>query len=163
MSKKLVERDGTHDFDFELGRWQTHLRRLANPLSGDPGRWVEYTGTTVVTKLWEGKSNIVELVADGPAGHFEGLSLRLYDPQAHQWSLHFANAKNGMMTAPTLGKFTNGIGEFYNQDDFNGKIIFVKFIIKPLDKDNIRFEQSFSNDGGKTWELNWVATDTRIK
>src|SRR5919112_1042281 len=83
-------RDGRHDFDFEIGAWKTHLRRLLNPLSGS-NTWVEYEGTTVVRRVWNGRANLVELVADGPVGHFEGLSLRLYNPESRQWSLNFAN------------------------------------------------------------------------
>src|SRR5690349_20133811 len=79
------ERDGKHDFDFEIGTWKTHLKRRLHPLTGSD-TWVEMEGTTVVRKVWNGKANLVELVADGPSGHFEGLSLRLYNPQSHQWS-----------------------------------------------------------------------------
>lgn len=157
------ERDGQHDFDFEIGVWKTHLKRLTNPLSGVTAKWVEYEGTTIVKKILNGKANLVELIADGEAGHFDGLNLRLYNPQSQQWSLNFASARGGTLSKPTVGKFKNGIGEFYDQEDFNGKMIFVKFIINPIAKDSIRFEQSFSDDGGKTWELNWVATDARIK
>jgi len=96
------ERDGSHDFDFEIGTWKTHLRRLLNPLSGS-AKWVEYEGTTVVRKVWDGRANLVELVADGPAGHFEGLNLRLYNPQSRQWSLNFASSRGGTMSPPTIG------------------------------------------------------------
>jgi len=105
----------------------------------------------------------VELKADGPAGHFEGLSLRLYNPQARQWSLNFANVNGGTLTAPSIGEFKDGRGEFYNQDTYNGRAIFVRFVITKITPDQYRFEQSFSDDGGKTWELNWVAIDTRVK
>lgn len=156
------QRDGQHDFDFHLGTWKTRLRRLLNPLTGST-KWVEYEGTTVVRKVWQGRANLVELVADGPAGHFEGLSLRLYNPQSRQWSLNFANANSGVMALPTIGEFKNGRGEFYNQETFNGRAIFVRFIISDITPDSVRFEQAFSDDGGKTWEVNWVATDTRVK
>ena len=156
------QRDGQHDFDFHIGTWKTHLRRLLNPLTGS-NRWVEYEGTTVVRKVWNGRANLVELVADGPAGHFEGLSLRLYNPQSRQWSLNFANASSGVMALPTIGEFKNGRGEFYNQETFNGRAIFVRFIISDITPNSCRFEQAFSNDGGQTWEINWIATDTRVK
>ena len=156
------ERDGSHDFDFEIGTWKTHLRRLLNPLSGST-TWVEYEGTTVVRKVWDGRANLVELVADGPAGHFEGLNLRLYNPQSHQWGLHFANSKSGIMSPPTIGEFKNGRAEFFNQETFNGRAILVRFVISDITPNSCRFEQSFSDDGGKTWEVNWIAVDTRIK
>ncbi len=155
-------RDGQHDFDFEIGTWKTHLRRLLNPLTGS-NTWVEYEGTSVVRKVWNGRANLVELVADGPAGHFEGLSLRLYNPQSRQWSLNFANANSGVMAQPTIGEFKDGRGEFYNQETFNGRAILVRFIISDITPNSCRFEQAFSDDGGKTWEVNWVATDTRVK
>lgn len=155
-------RDGQHDFDFEIGTWRTHLRRLLKPLSGSTA-WVEYEGTTRVRKVWDGRANLVELVADGPAGHFEGLSLRLYNPESRQWSLNFANAGSGVMTQPTIGEFKDGRGEFYDQETFNGRVILVRFVISDITPNSCRFEQAFSDDEGRTWEVNWVATDTRIK
>jgi hypothetical protein len=155
-------RDGQHDFDFEIGTWHTHLKRLVHPLSGS-NEWVEYEGTTTVRKVWNGRANLVELTADGPAGHFEGLNLRLYNPQSRQWSLNFANSRSGTLGQPTIGGFIDGRGEFYDQEDLDGRAIFVRFVIMPLDADTIHFEQAFSDDGGKTWEINWVATDTRGK
>lgn len=157
-----ARRDGQHDFDFEIGTWKTHLRRLLNPLTGS-NTWVEYDGTTVVRKVWQGRANLVELVADGPAGHFEGLSLRLYNPESHQWSLNFANAMSGQMAQPTIGEFRDGRGEFYDQETFNGRAILVRFVIYDITQNSCHFEQAFSDDGGKTWEVNWIATDTRVK
>lgn len=159
--KKPALRDGQHDFDFHIGTWKTQLKRLQHPLTGSKS-WVEYEGTTVVRKVWNGRANLVELIADGPAGHFEGLSLRLYDPEAHQWSLNFANIKSGTLTLPSIGEFKNGRGEFYNTDTLNGRSILVRFIISDITPNSIHFEQSFSADGGKTWEVNWIATDTRL-
>jgi hypothetical protein len=154
-------RDGQHDFDFEVGTWKTHLKRLQHPLTGST-TWVEYEGTTVVRKVWDGRAVLLELVADGPAGHFEGLSLRLYNPQSHQWSLNFANSSSGTLSQPTIGEFKNGRGEFYDQEDLNGRAIFVRFVISDITPNSCRFEQAFSDDGGKTWEVNWIAIDTRI-
>ena len=154
--------DGQHDFDFEIGTWKTHLRRLVHPLSGS-SEWTEYDGVTTVRKVWDGRANLVELVADGPAGHFEGLNLRLYNPQSRQWSLNFASSRGGTLATPTIGGFVDGVGTFYDQEDFDGRAVFVRFVITPLDADTIRFEQAFSADGGKTWEVNWVATDTRVE
>jgi hypothetical protein len=155
-------RDGQHDFDFEIGTWKTHLKRLLRPLTGST-TWVEYEGTTVVRKIWNGRANLVELTADGPAGHFEGLNLRLYNPESHQWSLNFANSSSGSLGIPTIGEFKNGRGEFYDQETLNGRAIFVRFVISDITPNSCRFEQAFSDDGGKTWEVNWIAIDTRVK
>ncbi len=98
----------------------------------------------------------------GPAGRIEGLSLRLYNPESRQWSLNFANRKGGTLVPPTIGHFANGRGEFYAQEDLDGRAIFVRFVISDITPSSSRFEQAFSADGGKTWEVNWIATDTRV-
>lgn len=162
VQQTRTERDGQGDFDFEIGTWKTRLSRRLRPLTGST-TWVEYEGATVVRKVWNGRANLVELVADGPAGHFEGLSLRLYNPQSRQWSLNFSNSSDGTLTQPMIGEFRNGRGEFYDQETLNGRAIYVRFVISPITTDSIRFEQSFSNDGGRTWEVNWIAVDTRVK
>jgi hypothetical protein len=105
----------------------------------------------------------VELEVDGRNGHFEGLNLRLYNPQSHQWSLNFASSTGGMLTQPKIGEFKNGRGEFFDQETLNGRAILVRFVISDITANSCRFEQSFSDDGGKTWEVNWIAVDTRVK
>jgi hypothetical protein len=153
-------RDGQHDFDFEIGSWKTHLKRLLHPLSGSTG-WVEYDGTTTVRKVWNGQANLVELEVNGPAGHLGALSLRLYNPDSGQWSLNFASSGSGQLSTPSIGEFKDGRGEFYDQETLGPRAILVRFVILQRGQDSCHFEQSFSDDGGKTWELNWIADDTR--
>jgi hypothetical protein len=153
--------DGTHDFDFEIGTWKTRLQRLQHPLTGST-TWVAYEGTTVVRKVWDGRANLVELEVEGPAGHIEGLSLRLYNPESRQWSLNFSNSRGGTLSPPTIGGFKNGRGEFYSQETLDGRAILVRFVISDITPASCHFEQAFSDDGGKTWEVNWIATDTRM-
>lgn len=155
-------RDGQHDFDFEIGTWTTRLSRLQHPLSGST-TWVEYAGTTIVRKVWDGRANLVELQVEGPAGHIEGLSLRLYNPQSRQWSLNFSNSRGGTLSEPVIGEFRNGRGEFYGQESMDGRAILVRFVISEITATSARFEQAFSDDGGKTWEVNWIAVDTRVE
>ncbi|HEY0783684.1 MAG TPA: hypothetical protein VGE98_14585 [Thermoanaerobaculia bacterium] len=155
-----AERDGQHDFDFEIGTWRTHLKRRLHPLTGS-ATWVELDGTSVVRKILNGRANLVELVADGPSGHFEGMSLRLYNAQSHQWSLNFAGS-GGILSPPTIGRFENGRGEFYSQETLDGRAILVRFVISEITAKSCRFEQAFSDDGGKSWEVNWIAVDTRV-
>ncbi len=154
-------RDGQRDFDFEIGTWRTRLKRLSKPLTGSKA-WVDYEGTTVVRKVWNGAANLVELDVTGPAGRIEGLSLRLYNPEPRQWALHFANRVTGEMSPPTIGAFQDGRGEFYSQEMLNGRAILVRFVISDIAADSCRFEQAFSDDGGRTWEVNWIAVDTRV-
>jgi hypothetical protein len=156
------ERNGQHDFDFEIGTWKTHLSRLLHPLSGST-TWAEYAGTTVVRKVWDGRANLVDLQADGPAGHIAALSLHLYNPQSRQGSLNFANSKSGALSQPTIGEFKDGRGEFFDQESFNGRAILVRFVISDISPNSCHFEQAFSEDGGKTWAANWIATDSRLQ
>jgi hypothetical protein len=152
---------GEHDFDFELGTWKTHISRLVHPLSGS-STWAEYEGTSVVRKVWDGRANLLELEVSGPSGHIEAISLRLYNPASRQWSLNFSNSSVGTLGQPTVGEFRNGRGEFYDQEDFAGRAILVRFVISEIKRDSCHFEQSFSTDGGRTWEVNWIADDTRM-
>ncbi len=153
-------RDGSHDFDFEIGEWTTHLKRLQHPLSGST-QWLEYDGTSLVTSLLDGRVNVVELSVQGTAGRIEGVSLRLYEPQSHQWTLNFANVVDGHLAAPMIGEFRDSRGQFYGQDSFKGRSVLVRFTISCVSADSCRFEQAFSSDGAQTWETNWIATDTR--
>jgi hypothetical protein len=154
--------DGQHDFDFNLGTWKTHIRRLVHPLTGST-TWTELNGTVVVRKVWDGRAELEEIEADGPSGHFEGLTLFLYDPSAHQWSMNFADSTNGTLGTPTVGEFKDGRGEFYDQEPYQGRIIFVRFVWSDITPDSHHVEQSFSEDGGKRWEPNFVATLSREK
>ena len=156
-----AQRDGQHDFDFETGNWKTHVSRLVHPLTGST-TWVTYEGTTVVRKVWNGRANLGELEIDGNAGHIELLSLRLYNPSSRQWSLNVASSGGGTLGVPAIGEFKNGRGEFFDQETFNGRAILIRFVISDITPNSCHFEQAFSDDGGKTWEVNWSATDTRV-
>lgn len=155
------EHDGQHDFDFEIGAWKTHLSRLLNPLTGS-GVWVEYEGTSVVRKVWDGRANLGELEVAGSSGHIEGLTLRLYNRQTGQWNITWANGNEGVLDRTTMhGGFKDGRGEFFGQDSLNGRAIYARFVFSEIARNSFRFEQAFSADGGKTWEVNWKATFTR--
>jgi hypothetical protein len=156
------QRDGQHDFDFEVGTWKIHLKRLEQRLAGST-TWIEFEGTSVTRKVWDGRAQLEQFETDSPGGgHIEGLTLRLYNPQSHQWRLYWANSKIGVLDPPQVGEFKNGRGEFYAQDTINGKTILIRFIWSNTDTNTPHFEQSFSEDGGKTWEVNWITDQTRV-
>jgi ketosteroid isomerase-like protein len=157
-----VERDGQHDFDFEIGTWKSHISRRLRPLTGST-TWVEMEATVVVRRVWNGRANLMELEADTPTGHLEELNLRLYNPQSHRWSFNFATSSDGTIAPPMIGEFKNGRGEFIDQELFNDKTILVRHVFSDISPDSHHFEQAFSDDGGKTWEPNFVATLTREK
>jgi hypothetical protein len=156
------QHDGQHDFDFEFGTWKIHLKRLEQRLAGST-TWIEFEGTSVTRKVWDGRAQLEQFETDSPGGgHIEGLTLRLYNPQSHQWRLYWANSKIGILDPPQVGEFKNGRGEFYAQDTINGKTILIRFIWSNTDTNTPHFEQSFSDDGGKTWEVNWITDQTRV-
>jgi hypothetical protein len=150
-------RDGSHDFDFNFGRWKERSSRLLHPLSGSKV-WVEMTGVTVVKKIWDGRANIAEFKSDGP---LELLSLRWYNPSTHQWNVDFATPGVGMLGIPAVGEFRNGRGDFYDQEQINRKSVLVRFSIWAIGENAAQSEQAFSDDGGKTWEINWINRYTR--
>lgn len=152
--------DGSRDFDFEHGSWTARVSRLLNPLTGST-EWVEYEGTSVVRPVWGGRANLGELEVEGPDGRIQGLSLRLYDPGSGEWRISWANSRTGVLDPPMIGGFSDGRGEFYNQELFNGRAIFVRFIFSDITPNSFRLEQAFSDDGGRSWEPNWIATFTR--
>ena len=157
-----AERDGQHDFDPLLGAWKYHLKRRLHPLTGST-EWVEFDGTGVCYKVWDGRAELDTIEVDSPAaGRIEGLTLRTYNPETHQWSLYWANSKDGKVVVPQIGEFKNGRGEFYAQDMLNGKSIFIRFVWTNTTTSTPHFEQSFSDDGGKTWEVNWITDQTRV-
>jgi hypothetical protein len=114
-----------------------------------------------VRGVLNGRANLAELAVRGATGHIEGAALRLYEPQSRQWTLNFFNVADGKLTPPMVGEFQNGRGVFHGQDTLNGRSILVRFVITKVTADSYRFEQAFSADAGETWELNWIATDTR--
>ncbi len=153
--------DGAHDFDWDIGTWKVHQQRLLHPLTGST-TWVQYDGTDAVQKVWDG-ANTGKVESDGPAGHLEIYTLRLYNPNSHQWSVYFTNPASGNLGAPVVGSFNDNRGEFYDQEPYNGRLILVRFRVYDITKSTCRFDQSFSADGGKTWETNFIVTETLLQ
>lgn len=155
-----AQRDGSRDFDWDIGTWKTRQRRRLHPLTGS-SQWVDYHGTDTVRKLWPG-ANTGMIEADGPAGHLEIFTIRLYNPNSHQWTVSFTNPASGTLGIPLTGVFSNGSAEFYDQEPYNGREILVRFGISDITANTCRFEQAFSDDGGRTWEVNFIVTETRV-
>jgi len=125
---------------------------------------VAMEGVTVVTKIWDGRANLAEYRATGPAGVVELLALRVYNPKSRQWSINFATPKGGTLGAvPGVGEFRNGRADFYDQEAINGRAVLVRFSIWGVTAGEARSEQAFSADGGKTWEVNWITQYTRAQ
>jgi hypothetical protein len=162
LSVAAEARDGVHDFDFNVGTWHTHIRRETKALSGS-SEFIEMDGIVTVRKVWNGRAQLEEIETDGPNGHWEGMTLFLYNPQAHQWSQLFASSKNGILQPPLIGSFKDGKGELYSQDTFNGRTILVRGTWSDIKPDSHHFQEDYSDDGGKTWEPVFIADLTRVK
>jgi hypothetical protein len=159
---ETVSAGRNRDFDFHFGRWKTHVSRLQQPLTGSK-TWVEYDGTSDVAPVWNGRASLFQLDVAGPAGRIEGMGLRLFNPQTHEWSLNWANSRENTVGVPMIGAFRNGRGEFLDQELYDGRAILVRNTFSDITPDGSRFEQAFSADGGKTWETNWIMTWSRQK
>jgi hypothetical protein len=161
-SPAATVRDGQHDFDFNIGVWHTHIERILDPFASSSAS-VELNGTVTVRKVWDGKAELEEIEADGPKGHWEGLSLFLYNPGAHQWTQSFANSKVGTLTS-NVGELKDGRVVLVGQDNsVSEKTILVRAVWSDIKPDSHRYEESYSNDGGTTWVRSFTAHLTRLK
>jgi hypothetical protein len=149
-----------HDFDFELGTWNSHTWRRSRPLTGS-STWDQYDGVEVVRKVANGAANLGEFHADGPADHLDGMSLLFYDASARCWTLYYFNPVIGAALIPATGAFTKGKAEFYDEAIYNEKAIVVRSVWSGITPNAYYFERSFSADGGRTWEVNWITTYMR--
>lgn len=159
--------DGLHDFDFLVGHWHAHLRKLVNPLTAST-EWIEYEGTLAMAKIWDGRANMedfqvaaiardAERAAAVKRPAIDAQTLRLYDPGTGLWSIWQADAAHGKLAGPpTVGSFRDGRGEFFDAEDYNGRPIVVRYVWTHPTPNAAHFEQSFSPDWGRTWQANWI-------
>jgi hypothetical protein len=153
-------RDGARDFDFDVGVWHTRIRRILDPLAG--GRHsIELHGIVTVRKLWGGRASLEEIEVDGPNGHWEGMNLFLYNPEARQWRQFYSNSKAGTIGAPFVGGFENGRGELISPDTVDGRAILVRAIWSNIQTNSHDYSEYYSDDGGVTWKLSFTAHLTR--
>jgi hypothetical protein len=154
---------GLHDFDFKAGKWKARHRRLKERLAGST-EWVEFDGTAEHFAVMDGWANVDDNVFNMPGGAYRGVSLRSYDPKSGQWAIWWLDGRNpfGELDPPVKGRFENGVGTFYADDTLRGQKIKVRFTWSHITPLSARWEQAFSPDGGKTWEVNWVTEFERI-
>lgn len=156
-------RDGSHDFDFNLGRWHTSIRRIADPFTA-PAKVVALEGTVTVRPVWNGRALLEQIEADGPNGQWEGLTLFLYNPASGQWSQNYASAADGQFDgAPTIGEKRGDDIELYSQDTLGGRSILVRGLWSNIRPNSHDYTESYSSDGGRTWKPAFEARLTRIK
>ncbi len=154
--------DGQHDFDFNIGVWHTHIKRVVDPFASNSPS-VELNGTVTVRRVWGGKAELEEIEADGTKGHWEGLTLFLYNPGSHQWTQSFANSKVGTLTS-NVGEFRGGRVVLVGEDNsVSDKTILVRAVWSDIKPDSHHYEETYSNDGGVTWVRSFDADLTRLK
>jgi hypothetical protein len=155
--------DGSHDFDFLIGDWKAHVRRLPERLKGS-NVWVEYGGISNHKKLLDSAANLEEFDVSTPDHklRIKAQTLRLYNPESHQWSIYLVDLDKGTLDLPpVVGQFDGKRGEFYNQQTWEGRAVLVRYVWLNISPKSSRMEQSFSADGGKTWEVNWICELSR--
>jgi hypothetical protein len=155
--------DGAHDFDFLIGDWKAHVRRLPDRLVGST-EWVEYDGISNHKKLFGSNANLEEFEVDRPQKHLhiKAQTLRLYNPVSRQWSIYLLDVDKGTLgLPPVVGEFVGPRGEFYDQEDYKGRMILVRYVWLNISPHAARMEQAFSPDGGKSWEVNWICELSR--
>ena len=159
----LPQRDGAHDFDFIIGDWKAHVRRLPDRLNNS-SVWIEYDGISNHKKLLDSNANFeeFEVTSADKKLHIKAQTLRLYNPTSHQWSIYLVDLDNGTFALPpVVGGFTGNRGEFFDQEEYKGRAILVRYVWLNISPKSARMEQSFSPDGGKTWEVNWICELSR--
>jgi hypothetical protein len=148
-----------NDFDFLVGSWDVVNRRLTERLVGSDD-WEEFPATSTCIRPFGGAANFDEISV--PAKGFHGLTLRLFDPEREEWSLYWANSRDGRLTPPVVGRFDGGVGVFYGDDVEGGRPVRVRFLWSRITPTSARWEQAFSIDGERTWETNWIMEFTRV-
>jgi hypothetical protein len=154
--------NGLSDFDFLVGEWRLHHRRLKERLAGST-TWEEFEGTSSARKILGGLGNMDDNWIDLPGGAYHGASVRLFDPATGLWRIWWFDARTPAipLDPPVAGRFENGVGTFLTKDTFKGRPIIVRFIWSDITPTSARWSQAFSPDDGKTWETNWTNTLTR--
>ena len=163
LAQAAAQHDGAHDFDFLIGDWKAHVRRLPDRLVGST-TWVEYDGISRHHKILDSNANFEEFEVDNAEQHLhlKAQTLRLYNPVSHQWSIYLVDVANGTLDLPPVtGQFTGRRGEFYNQQDWKGRAVLVRYEWTDISPKASRMEQAFSADGGRTWEVNWICELSR--
>jgi len=163
LNQTISATSGVHDFDFLVGRWRVHHRKLKERLANNH-EWIEFEGTLNSQPLMGGYSNVDDLIMEVPGAPYRGVALRSFDSKTQQWSIWWLDSRTplGPLDPPMRGTFQNGVGTFYADDTFNGKPVRIRFIWSKITSTTCHWEQAYSPDGGKTWETNWVQDIVRV-
>ncbi len=154
---RFIGRSG--DFDFLIGQWQVHNRRLKQRQVGST-TWEEFPATMQARVMLDGAVSVDEITF--PSQGFSGMTLRTLDPATKRWSIYWINSASGRLEPPVHGGFDGARGEFFGDDCDGGRAVRVRFIWTRLGPCAARWEQAFALAGG-AWEDNWVMELRRIQ
>jgi len=158
-SRDLAAR--AHDWDWLVGSWDVWHRRLKERLAGDT-HWEEFAGKSSFWRTLAGLGNLDDNIVELPGGTYRGLTVRAYDPAADQWAIWWVDGRDPMnIDVPVRGRFEKGLGTFFGNAEFKGRPIIMRFKWQDLYSKRPWWEQAFSPDDGKTWEVNWRNWFTR--
>lgn len=144
------------DFDFIIGDWRVHHRRLNSRLTGCT-EWTEVEGISSTRKILGGFGNVEDNLLCFPQEQVRAAAFRSFDPASQSWSIWWLDGRAPhSLDVPVVGTFANHIGVFYANDTLEGLPIRVRFTWHANPGGNPRWEQAFSGDGGSTWETNWT-------
>lgn len=150
-----------HDFEFQVGSWEVHHRRLRRPLTDadpdDAGSWYDIVGPATARLLLHGQVSVDEIELAGETG----MSFRLRDPETDEWTIHWVSSRDGRLQAPVHGHWRGGRFEGVGPDEYDGRPILARYAWSEITATTARWEQAFSTDDGASWETNWVMSWTR--
>lgn len=165
--------DPVRDFDFLIGRWHSHNRKLRAPLTGRGAAaadWEEFDTELETSKLPDGINNVDRFSGAAWRPGYVGTTLRIYNPTTKLWGLYSFDtrgngfdAKTSALLPPVIGRFEGDSGFFEGPDEFNGRPITVRYHWQRQGPGRALWQQSFSTDGGKTWEVNWICQHVRVE
>ena len=150
---------GANDFDFLHGSWRVAHQRLAVRLKNSTD-WVRFGGTVRAKPILGGLGNFDENIIELPQGPYHACTVRLFDAQRAEWSIHWIDGRDPKLDPPVRGGFERGEGVFYGDDVFEGRPIRVRFIWSKITPRGARWEQAFAVAAGPSsqpeWETNWI-------
>jgi hypothetical protein len=148
------------DFDFLIGKWTIHNRKLKTRLNNDE-EWLEFDANCECRKILKGFGNTDQFFTEFDGVPFEGAAFRLFNPRTRLWSIYWADTNLVTLDVPQVGSFDGDVGTFYAEDVYEGKPIVVLFKWDKSNADAPVWSQAFSPDKGETWEWNWHMTFER--
>ena len=144
------------DFDFMIGEWRVHHRRLNSRMTGCT-EWTEFSGLSSTRKILGGFGNVEDNLLRFPDGDVRAVAVRSFDVNTRQWAIWWLDGRSPHnLDVPVVGSFTGPVGLFFAQDTLAGRPITVRFTWNANPGGNPKWEQAFSADGGNTWETNWT-------